>query len=239
MKDLVAEKIANEIKLSFAGQQLCLTTGRALFWYEQRALILSDLHLGKDETFRHHGIPIPAAVGRTDLDELLALYRRFRPARIIIAGDFLHHPNGYNPDLVALFQEYREQLDCQLTVVTGNHENSFRRLPKMWQIEYLPDHYELGPLRFIHDQNEAHEQRLDRLTITGHLHPILKIKTGINAARLPCYLLNGGYLTLPAFTKFSRGYALRGSEQAGAYGVVKGEVLTPDEFRQLQTSLLA
>ena len=45
--------------IELQGEELILTNKRAMYWAAQKALILSDLHVGKTAHFRKHGIPIP------------------------------------------------------------------------------------------------------------------------------------------------------------------------------------
>ena len=61
-----------------------LSADRCIFWEEQQALILSDLHLGKTGHFRKSGIAIPQAVFTEDMQRLITLLQLFKPAQVII-----------------------------------------------------------------------------------------------------------------------------------------------------------
>src|SRR5688500_16707881 len=75
-------------------QTLWLSAGRALFWEEQEALVLSDLHLGKTGHFRKAGIAVPQAVLKEDMQRLMTLVHYFGPQQLIVVGDFFHsHAN--------------------------------------------------------------------------------------------------------------------------------------------------
>ena len=52
-------------------QKLWLSAERCIFWEEQSALIVSDLHLGKTGHFRKAGIAVPQSVFKEDLQHLL------------------------------------------------------------------------------------------------------------------------------------------------------------------------
>ena len=72
------------------GQRLVLHPSRVIFWEEESALILSDLHFGKSGHFRKSGIPIPQNVYKEDLQRLVTLVQYFNPRQMIIAGDLFH-----------------------------------------------------------------------------------------------------------------------------------------------------
>ncbi|HEY4936402.1 MAG TPA: metallophosphoesterase, partial [Puia sp.] len=52
-------------------QQFWLTTDRTMFWEEEKALIVSDLHFGKTGHFRKSGIAVPPSVFKEDLQRLV------------------------------------------------------------------------------------------------------------------------------------------------------------------------
>ena len=54
-------------------QHFWLSAHRAIFWEEQKALILSDLHFGKTGHFRKAGIAVPQQVYKEDLQRLISL----------------------------------------------------------------------------------------------------------------------------------------------------------------------
>jgi len=68
------------VPLSFAGEELLLTEGRAVYWPRERALLVADLHLEKASFFAQHGQPIPPYDSRETL-ERVALQIRETGAR--------------------------------------------------------------------------------------------------------------------------------------------------------------
>jgi metallophosphoesterase superfamily enzyme len=51
----------------FKGQHWRLSAGRAIYWEEENALIVADLHVGKSAHFRKAGIAVPANIVQEDL----------------------------------------------------------------------------------------------------------------------------------------------------------------------------
>ncbi|HSN61423.1 MAG TPA: hypothetical protein VLR49_10840, partial [Ferruginibacter sp.] len=71
-----------------------LSANRTIFWEEQKALILSDLHIGKSGHFRKNGIGIPQNMLSEDMQRLFAEIQFYNPSKVIIVGDLFHsHSN--------------------------------------------------------------------------------------------------------------------------------------------------
>ena len=60
------------VEVRTGGEQLWLMPERAAWWPARRTLLVADLHLGKSETIRSFGAPIPSGV----LDESLGRLSR-------------------------------------------------------------------------------------------------------------------------------------------------------------------
>ena len=86
-------------------QQLWLCAQRAIFWAEEKALIISDVHFGKTGHFRKSGIAVPQAVYKEDLQRLVHLLHYFKPRQLIVVGDFFHSSANSELDL---FKKWRE-----------------------------------------------------------------------------------------------------------------------------------
>ena len=62
---------------SIKDQQLCLSSDRSIYWEEEKALVVSDLHIGKTGHFRKAGIAVPQSVFKEDLQRLVSLIQYF------------------------------------------------------------------------------------------------------------------------------------------------------------------
>src|SRR6478672_9244810 len=72
-----------------------LSLQRCVYWEEQNALIVSDLHFGKTGHFRKSGIAVPQNIFKEDLQRLVSLLNYFKPQQLIVVGDFFHsHENN-------------------------------------------------------------------------------------------------------------------------------------------------
>lgn len=180
------------------GETFTLTNQRVLFWAKEKALILSDLHVGKSATFRKHGIPISRKVLEDDLDRLSQLIADFQAQKLIIVGDLFHAE--FNKD-ISYFSDWLTQTQIEIELIAGNHDRHSERFYeelglKVYTKEKISNH-----IRFVHDETTPTE---NHFTISGHTHPGVLIKgKGRQHIKLPCFHVTEHQLILPAFSKFT------------------------------------
>lgn len=180
-------------------EQLTLTNQRVLFWMQQKALILSDLHIGKSAHFQKSGIPIPSNVFQQDLNRLESLIRHFQPKQLIIVGDLFHAEHNQE---VQLYSEWMRQFaKIRFTLIKGNHDRFPDAIYERFGIEVFPDRYALPPFVFVHEPEVVPNPQFQ---ITGHVHPGVMLKgKGKQYIKLPCFQMNQHQLVLPAFSLFT------------------------------------
>ncbi len=190
---MIATKEINHHQQSFI-----LTNQRALFWETEKALVLSDLHVGKAATFRKHGIPISKKVLEDDLDRLQQLMEHFEAEKLIIVGDLFHAE--YNSE-IHYFRDWIKNLDIHIELIVGNHDRqSIRVYEAMNFIVYAKEKISHS-IRFVHDEVSPSDEFF---TISGHTHPgVLISGKGRQHIKLPCYQVTSQQLILPAFSKFT------------------------------------
>ncbi|PWN71563.1 ligase-associated DNA damage response endonuclease PdeM [Chryseobacterium phosphatilyticum] len=183
--------------ISIQNEIFILTNQRAVFWGKEKALILSDLHIGKTAHFRKNGIALANDIMKSDLERLSALIDYFQPEKFIVVGDLLHA--GDNSD-VDKFCTWRNQYpDIKFCLVEGNHDRISGSLEKKLCLHCKAGFLEIDAFTFIHDFDTSKEG----FQITGHIHPGIVINSAINSMRLPCFALTSNQLLLPAFSKFT------------------------------------
>ena len=95
----------------------------ALFWQEQRLLVVSDLHLEKGSSFATRGVLLPPYDTVATLSRLAAVIARHDPRMVIALGDSFHDRNAHErlsaPDREALsaMQARRDWI-----WISGNHD---------------------------------------------------------------------------------------------------------------------
>ncbi|MHA4808754.1 ligase-associated DNA damage response endonuclease PdeM [Flavitalea flava] len=185
------------------GQQLWLSPERCIFWEEEKALILSDLHFGKTGHFRKSGIAVPPSVYQEDLFRLLSQIQYFQPKQLLIVGDLFHSRENKELDLFRKWRENFPQLIFRL--IKGNHDILHEDWYRASGIDVSPLKWEAGAFAFIHDITDiAANPFPGTYSFSGHLHPGIRINgMGKQSLRFPCFYFGDDYAVLPAFSRFT------------------------------------
>ncbi|MBC2845279.1 ligase-associated DNA damage response endonuclease PdeM [Winogradskyella flava] len=184
--------------ITIKNEVLTLTNQRAIYWDSQKALILSDVHIGKTAHFRRHGIPMPDDILQKDLERLQQLVTHFKAEQLLIVGDLFHAE--FNIDM-STFKNWHSQFeDLQLVLIRGNHDSLSKRLMDDFNIR-VETALVSEPFIFIHEHSAKYPETF---TISGHTHPGVLIKgKGKQKLKLPCYQVASNQLILPAFSLFT------------------------------------
>ncbi|KTG09772.1 metallophosphoesterase [Haloprofundus marisrubri] len=198
-----------------------VVASRSVFLPESETLVVSDLHIGRDEA---SDVEFPLGE-RADLRErLTALLDRFSPAEVVFAGDVLH---SFGRASVATRETLGELTDvCRKrgvrpVLVVGNHDTM---LSSVWDgplyDEYRPgggngeggggggDDGNGGPTADVlvchgHEEPDGDAD----CYVVGHDHPTIDIE----GRRRPCFLYGpetyrvSDVLMLPAFSRLAPG----------------------------------
>lgn len=198
--------------ISVRNETFTLTNQRALFWKKEKALILSDLHIGKTAHFRKNGIALANQIMKNDLERLSILIEYFQPEKFMVVGDLLHA--GDNSD-VDEFCSWRNQYpDLQFYLIEGNHDRISKKLESKLCLNFKTKLLEMNDFLFIHDFEKGHE----KFQITGHIHPGFVINSSVRKIKLPCFAMSENQLLLPAFSEFT-GLDTRNIPKKGKYFV--------------------
>lgn len=214
--------------IDWAGVQLEALPERALWWPQASTLLLADVHVGKAQSFRRLGVPVPRGTTDETLGRLSLLLERTGAERLVVLGDWGHSARGWSAaqrDAVSVWRERHAALDWHLIV--GNHDARVGDVPAAWQLQQHLDAWELGPLTLCHEP----APRAGRSVLAGHLHPCLQLDRGADRARLPCFHFMPGLAVLPAFGAFTGMHAIRRVAGDRVVVVADGEVREVRERR--------
>ncbi|MET3036664.1 ligase-associated DNA damage response endonuclease PdeM [Chryseobacterium sp. NRRL B-14859] len=199
-------------EISIQNEVFILTNQRAVFWDKEKALILSDLHIGKTAHFRKNGIALANHIMKSDLERLSVLIEYFQPQKFIVVGDLLHA--GDNSDVDEFCMWRKQYPDLQLYLIEGNHDRLSDSLEDKLCLNHKTTSLHLHGIHFIH-----HFDRLQSgFQITGHIHPGIILHSAVKSIRLPCFVLSNDQLLLPAFSEFT-GLDTKNIPQKGKYFV--------------------
>jgi DNA ligase-associated metallophosphoesterase len=205
------------------GNHFWLSSQRCIFWEEENALILSDMHIGKTGHFRKSGIPVSQRVYTEDLQRLLSAILFFKVEKLIIVGDFSHSRSNKELDL---FKRWREDFSSlEIHLIKGNHDI----LSESWYRECVitVHHDKLG----IHDFCFCHdacleEQKSGDYVFSGHVHPGIKIRgMARQSLSFPCFYFAKKYCVMPAFSKFTGLALIKPNEGETVFAIVENDIM--------------
>lgn len=184
--------------ISINNETLTLTNQRVMYWSREKAIIVSDLHIGKTAHFRKNGIAIPDEVLMKDLSRLETLINHFNADKVIIVGDLFHAEYNSNIDFFSVWLQQHKNI--KFILIPGNHDKKILQSSYNFLIQIFQDFLEISPFRFIHEFDDNN----GFFSICGHLHPGIVIQGAAKQSfRLPCYIRTNHCIYLPAFSLFT------------------------------------
>ena len=187
----------------FAGHELALGTGRALYWPAERALLVADLHLEKASWFAQAGQMLPPYDSRDTLERLADAVRLTDARRVITLGDNFHDDAGalrLDAHCTGMLEALTRALDW--VWITGNHDKA---LPKSFGGTIVPELEVSGVIL-------RHEARAGETApeMSGHFHPKLRVNIRNRHIARPCAVVGRGAggserMILPAFGTLTGG----------------------------------
>jgi len=187
---------------SIKDETIWLTPQRAVFWESEKALLVSDCHMGKTGHFRKEGIAVPQDVYKEDLRRLVHLLQFFGARQMIVVGDLFHSKSNKELDL---FQRWRLDLgDVSVHLVRGNHDILEDNWYAQTGITLHEGTLHRNAFSFTHHPPAEHPEDQTGYLFTGHLHPSVTMRgAGKQTLRFPCYYFGKKHAILPAFGRFT------------------------------------
>jgi len=181
-----------------------VTRDFALFLREERALVISDLHLGFEGALAEQGVSIPRFQRRVILERLGKMLDRVKAEKVIVAGDFKHE---FSRNLTDEWIEVKQVLRFLREHVTpilvrGNHDNYLATILGDLNLT-LRDRADVGGYTIVHGHEEV--STLHPI-VMGHEHPAVKLKDELGAVvSVPAFLVTDDLIVLPAFSPLALG----------------------------------
>jgi DNA ligase-associated metallophosphoesterase len=221
------------VSYKIRNHQFWLTTDRTMFWEEEKALIVSDLHFGKTGHFRKSGIAIPPSVYREDLQRLVVQIQYFQPRELIIVGDMFH--SHANKEL-ELFLKWRSDLaGIHIRLVRGNHDILKDEWYQQAGIDLSSQTLSRKDFHFVHDISDQLKQRNGFIKniseersyfFSGHIHPGIRLNgIGKQSLCFPCFYFGKKYAVLPAFSRFTGVAMIYPDVEEEVFAIVNQELI--------------
>lgn len=182
--------------VNIAQQTFELLPQGAVYWPEQKALLLADIHLGKVAHFRKNGYAVPPQIQFTFYQKMEQLLGQCHTKRIFFLGDLFHSDRNTEWDR---FVAWNQSIPQQTILVKGNHdilpktalqESGMQVVPEWIETNLLLTHYP--------------EVRAPYFNFCGHLHPGVRLQgLGRQRLKVPCFFHQPQQMILPAFGDFT------------------------------------
>src|SRR6187401_1961700 len=108
------------MEIEINGNTFKLLHQKAIYWKQEKTLLIGDLHLGKVTHFRREGIAVPTRAVENNFSRLNELLAAAETERIIFLGDLFHHQ--YNNEWERFATWRMQHPKIEMIVIPGNHD---------------------------------------------------------------------------------------------------------------------
>lgn len=212
------------VEIQLQQQTLLLLPQKAIYWQQEKALIVADVHLGKVGHFRKAGIAVPRDMEQDDLAILSDLVHEHRPEKIIFLGDLFHSDMNNDWEWFAMWRRHFPKL--RVILIKGNHDIIHDKHYLELDVE-LHQQLMVGPFLMLHHPLSGDKlERADGYVFCGHIHPGVSLAGKARQhITLPCFAFGEKQVVLPSFGKFTGKVAMDHSQSKHIYGVLKDKVI--------------
>jgi DNA ligase-associated metallophosphoesterase len=194
-----------------AGVALVADLAGALYWPEERLLVISDLHLEKGSSFAMRGVLLPPYDTASTLERLAGALSRHAVRTVVALGDNFHDQNG--PARLAA-TDRAKLLELQRgrdwVWIAGNHDpDPADRIGGVFARALA-----LGPLVFRHEPTA----QASLGEIAGHLHPVARVSRRGRTLTRRCFASDRTRMVMPAFGAYTGGLNIRHAAFVKAFG---------------------
>ncbi len=196
-----------------SGVALVADPAGAIYWPDEKLLIVADLHLEKGSAFAARGVLLPPYDTATTLARLAHLVERYAPRLLIALGDSFHDAGGpARMDDISRVTLKALQRGRDWVWIAGNHDPD----PADNIGGQFADALALGALTFRH---QPAPQASDG-EIAGHLHPLARVARRGRAVSRRCFAGDGRRLVMPALGAYAGGLNVRDRAIVSLFGAL-------------------
>ncbi len=185
--------------------------GKACYFFEEKILVIADLHLGYEEMLNQQGILIPKHQFKETIQDLDRIFNylkenRLQVKELVILGDLKHE---FSSNLSQEWREVHELLDYlkektkKVIIIKGNHDNYLTNVVR--DKAKIVDYYVKNEIGFTHG-DKSYLELLDKkikILVLGHKHPAVTLEKSSKKERYKCFLAgkweNKEVIILPSF----------------------------------------
>ncbi len=183
------------------------TIDLALYLRKEKTLIISDLHIGIEESLNKQGILIPRFQFNDFLNKLKLIFKKVKVERIIFNGDLKHEFGEISRqewnNLLKLFEFLKNK---EIIIIKGNHDPILKPIADKYNLKLL-ESYNLNEISILHGDKIL--DNLGKILIIGHEHPAISLEKGIRTEKYSCFLKgkykNKTLIVMPSFNLLTYG----------------------------------
>jgi putative SbcD/Mre11-related phosphoesterase len=158
----------------------------ALYLIKEKTLIISDLHIGIEESLNKKGILMPRLQFNDFLNKLKLIFEKVDAERIIFNGDLKHEFGEISQqewrNILKLFEFLKNK---EVVIIKGNHDPILKPIAEKYNLK-LVESYALDDITIMHGDKIL--ANLGEVLIIGHEHPAISLKKGIRIEKYSCFL---------------------------------------------------
>jgi hypothetical protein len=200
-------------EITVASVTLVADCAGAIYWPDEKLLVVADLHLEKGSSFAARGVLLPPYDTATTLARLARLIERYSPSLVIALGDSFHDGGGpARMDDISRVSLKALQRGRDWVWIAGNHDPD----PADNIGGRFADVLAFGALTFRHEPSA----KMCDGEIVGHLHPLARVAQRGRAVSRRCFAGNGRRLVMPAFGAYAGGLNVRDRAIVALFGAL-------------------
>lgn len=176
-------------------------------------LIISDLHLGYEQSLNTEGLMIPKFQFEKILSRLEDINRVSPSKRIVINGDLKHEFGKITRQEwkeVNSFLRFLQDNYDEIVLIKGNHDNFVPYISKKLDLE-VKETFTIHNTLLLHGHQllENLEYTNEDTLIIGHEHPCIGLRSGERVEKIKCFLKGEfkgkNLIVMPSFNFVSEG----------------------------------
>ncbi|MBS3107335.1 metallophosphoesterase [Candidatus Woesearchaeota archaeon] len=178
-----------------------------LYFEKEKVLILSDLHIGLEESLNKQGILIPRLQFEEMLSRLKIILEKLEIDKIIINGDLKHEFGIISKtewtntlDLLDLLGKHCKEI----ILILGNHDKVLGPIASRQNLKTF-QYYHFSDIFVCHGDVifDNKDYKKSKLLVIGHEHPAVGLREESRVENYKCFLIgkyeNKKLIVLPSF----------------------------------------
>ncbi len=166
----------------------------SLFLKKEKVLVISDLHLGFEESLRKQGFLVPWFQFKEIKEKLEKIFSQIpKLNKIIINGDLKHEfgkiPKQEWGEVLALI-DFLQQKCKKIILIKGNHDTILSPLAEKLNLKIEKTGVKIGKVFITHGHEipETKKFKESKVVIIGHEHPAISLSDGAATETCKCFL---------------------------------------------------